>query len=278
MIMTPWHYINLVGTGHFRAQTIPMKSEVVKSMLPWGMELGPQELTEPGYHPVTLFFQEMVRAHMSVPSPLPNMTYHEQILGFPFVYVTQGYPGMGALGPFYYMPNLFLSEWLPTLGGLLFWGLNKQLAEIEVDERTWTVLGNSSGGPGGERRKVIQFEREPYGEWLPASAYPHFENFSRPVDGIMVQPLVSMLPAGYQLISICSNFDKKWDEGMVRPLRSKIEISQSFVPNLPCGTFPSEGWSEGIDASPTGAFELLAPWRLSLPYPCSMANTWPSTT
>jgi hypothetical protein len=200
----------------------------------------------------------MIRAHMTVPTLLPNMTYHEQILGVPYTYVAQG----GA-GPFFFMPNLWLDDFVPTLGGKLFWGFAKRMAKMVVTADTWAVLA-LTGDP------VMSLDFEPTGEWRPVRGWPSFE----PVRRIMSQPLVSAVPVAAGPWFVCSNFDKRWSDAEVRPLSTVVRIDQAFVAGLPCGRFPAEGRTEGIDASPLGSFQVKARWRQSLVYP---AGRWGRT-
>jgi hypothetical protein len=242
-----------------------MPSAVVESMLPYGFCLGPQTLTRKGTHPVVLFFQEMVRAHMTIPSLLPNMTYHEQIVGIPYTYVNSVLPWLRSPGPFFYMPNLFLSEWLPTIGGQLYWGFNKQVAPVTVTDSTWTVFGDHGEPVIGFRHRL---PRRASHEWKPVARhpYPNFDWFSGP-NGLMVQPLLSQMPVGYKIVPVASNFNKLWDQAVIRPLEGQVEIHESFIPTLPTGRFPSHRkWAPSIARSPFGCFELLAPWRLTIPY------------
>lgn len=265
---TPLSYINLVGNGIFRGATLVMPSDYVRNLLPWGLDLAPQDLTPPGTHPISFFFQEMVRAHMTIPTLLPNMTYHEQIVGVPFVNVTRGYPG-GPYGPFFFMPNLFLDNFLATLGGRVWWGLAKQMAKMEVTENRWACT-DESGNP------LISLDFDVTGDYVPVPTVENFIPYCRPNTGIMVQPLVSMLPGGVGMFPICSDFDKKWDEAVIRPLETQITINRAFVPGLPTGTFPAGQKAPGIDVSVLGSFQVLAHWRMTLPYMCNMSSTWPT--
>ena len=92
----PYSAVNLVGDGIMRVVTIALPRAQVLDLLPHGLELGPQDLTAPGEHPVIFHFQEMLRAHMTIPSLLPNLTYHEQVVGIPFTHVTPGLSGPAA--------------------------------------------------------------------------------------------------------------------------------------------------------------------------------------
>ena len=258
----PYNAINLVGSGIMRVVTIALPRETVESLLPHGLELGRQDLTGPDEHPVVLHFQEMIRAHMTIPNLLPNLTYHEQVIGVPFTHVSRGLSGPRS-GPFFYMPNLYLDDAIATLGGRFLWGFAKQMANARVTERSWAV---HEGGSDGESSISLDFEPT-VEEFLPVNRYPHFESYCKADDGIMVQPLIGMLPAAMGPLFVCSNWDKKWDDAVVRPLSASVRIEKEIVPALPCGRFPAEGRAPGIDRSPIGAFELKARWRLGLIYP-----------
>ncbi len=261
----PYNAINLVGDGIMRVMTIALPRAEVLDLLPHGLELGEQDLTAPGLHPVVFHFQEMIRAHMTIPNLLPNLTYHEQVVGVPFTYVTGGLTPRS--GPFFYMPNLYLDDAIATLGGRFLWGFSKHMARAVVTESTWTA--EPEGDP------VISLDFEPTTlAYAPVNRYPHIEAYCRPVTGIMVQPLIGMLPAAMGPIFVCSNWDKKWDDAVVRPLTTAMRIDRSFVPALPCGRFPDEGRAPGIDRSPIGAFELRARWRLGLVYPTWFHARW----
>jgi hypothetical protein len=254
----PFDFVNLVGDGLIRGATVVLPSAEVLRLLPHGLELGEQDLTPRGTHPVLFFFQDMYRAHMTIPTLLPNMTYNEQIVGVPFCYVTSPLHRRGAAipGPFFYMARLFLDDFVPTIGGLLWWGFAKKLATILVTEDRIAVLGRK-----GET--VLSLDFQPVGEFRPLSALPHFERVRR----IMDQPLVSQLPLARGPWFACSGFDKKWDVAEARPLTTVVRIDRSYVPGLPCGRFPAVGRSEGIDQSVLGSFQIRVPWRQGLPYP-----------
>ena len=68
---------------------------------------------------------------------------------------------------------------------------------------------------------------------------------------------------------VCSNYDKVWNQAVLRPISSEITVHESFVPNLQTGVFPDEGKS--ITTSALGAVEIKAPWRLSVLYPTWLA-------
>lgn len=254
----PFSLINLNGNGTMRGVTLALPSDRVRDLLPAGLELGPQTVSPPGTHPVILFFHDMFRAQMSIPTLLPNMTYREHSIGVPFSYITPGGLTPGHPGPYYFMPRLYLDNFNATLGGLLFWGFPKVMGSFLVTADRYTITDLS-----GERLTSLAWYNDAAKGHKPIAAYPHFE----PVRQMLSQPIISMMPASLGPFFILSDFDKKWDVATVRPLRTALEVDVEYVPGYAGGRYPAQGWSPGIDESVLGSYELRAPWRLSLPYP-----------
>ncbi|MDD9971740.1 MAG: hypothetical protein OXR73_36185 [Myxococcales bacterium] len=73
-------------------------------------------------------------------------------------------------------------------------------------------------------------------------------------------------PAGVGLLPVCSDFDKRPDDAVIRPLQTRVQINLEIVPGLPCGRFPAEGYSPGIYEAELGPFQVLAEWA-SVPAP-----------
>jgi hypothetical protein len=63
----PLAAINLNGNGTMRGVTLALPTDRVRDFLPAGMDLGKQQVTPAGTHPVILFFHDMFRAQMSIP-------------------------------------------------------------------------------------------------------------------------------------------------------------------------------------------------------------------
>src|ERR1700739_2281091 len=127
----PFAAVNLNGDGTMRGATLALPADVVRNLIPAGLELGPQDVTRAGTHPVIVFFHDMFRAISSVPTIYPSLTYYEQGLAVPFFYlsgqsITPGYPG-----PYYFVRGLLLDNMIAILGGVIGWGLPKQPASIE---------------------------------------------------------------------------------------------------------------------------------------------------
>ncbi len=254
----PFSFVNLNGDGTMRGVTLALPSDRVRNFLPAGLELGEQHVTPAGTHPVILFFHDMFRAQMSIPTLLPNMTYHEHSMGVPFSYISNSALAPGNPGPYYFMPQLYLDNFLATLGGLVFWGFAKAMASVNVTADRFTVTSVA-----GQRLTSLAWQTPNDGAFGPIAEYAHFE----PVRQMLSQPIISMLPAAMGPFFILSDFDKNWDVATVRPLQTSLEVDVAYVPGYECGRYPASGWSPGIDSSVLGSYELRAPWRLSLPYP-----------
>jgi hypothetical protein len=254
--------IHLHGEGTMRGVTLALPTDQVRNLLPAGMELGNQDVSPRGTHPVILFFHDMFRAQMSIPTLLPNMTYREHSVGVPFTYISCGSITPGVPGPYYFMPRLYLDNFWATLGGLCIWGFAKEMATVTVTGDSYTV-----NALGGQRVTSLQWKKSKNTEHKPIAEYANFE----PVRQMLNQPILSMVPLARGPFFILSDFDKQWNVATVRPMETVLEVDVEYVPGYPAGRYPAAGWSAGIDRSVLGSYELLAPWRLSMPYPPLMA-------
>jgi hypothetical protein len=230
----------------------------VRGLLPYGLELGSQSLTRPGTHPVVIAFNDMLRAHMTIPSLLPSLSYREHSFGIPYCYVTSNQGDRASPGPYFHMPRLHLDSFLATLGGIMYWGFPKRLSQFVVKADEYTVTGNRGS-------LITALRYRPSGDFQALSRYALFE----PIRQLLNQPIVSMLPAALGPFFVCSNFDKDWSRATLRPLETVMEIHEAYIPGLETGTSPASG----IDQSSLGSYEIHVPWRLGLPYPPS-AERW----
>ena len=252
--LDPFNLLHLRGVGTLRNLTLALPTDTVRRFLPHGLELGPQEMTPPGTHPVIIGFHDMFRLHASVPSLVPSMTYHEHSVGVPYCYVTRGSITTASPGPYFFMPILLLDN-LWALGGILFWGYAKRLASISVDANRFRVTQL-----GGEPVVSITFDR--VGDAKPIADYPRFALQREAIS----QPLISMVPLGLGPFFVVAGFPKKWDVATLRPLQTVIEVFTDYVVGFSPGCYPATGRSEGIDASVIGAYELCAPFQVGSPY------------
>ncbi len=253
----PFTAINVHGGGITRGVTLALTSDWARDLLPAGLELGKQDVTDDGYHPVILFFHDVFQAQTSIPSLVPGMNYHEHSIGIPFAYlsrnsITPGYPG-----PYHFMPKLYLDNPLAAAAGVLLWGFAKEMASILVTAERFTINGFD-----GRRLTALSWNTGGGGVHRPVGDWPYF----KPVRRMLEQPLISMVPAAMGPFFIRSDFDRNWQVATVRPLQTALDVDVEYAPGYPGGRYPVSGWSPGIDSSVLGSYELRAPWRLSVPY------------
>jgi hypothetical protein len=251
--------VGYTGDGLTRGVTLALPTAQVRSFLCPGLQIGEQQVTPPGTHPVILQFHDYSRCRLSVPTLLPDMQYREQTLSIPFTYVT-GAAGANA-GPYVFMPQLYLDHSFVTVAGFAFWGFGKTMAQIGITPDRYTV-----SSPAGTRLASLTWKLAANGHATPA-AYPAFE----PIRQMLSQPLISMLPAAAGPFRVLTDFHRNWQIAVLRPLHTVLEIDAHFAPGLDSGRHPSCDWSSGIDTSPLGSFELWTPWFLSFPYSPAIA-------
>src|ERR1700744_2253177 len=102
----PFAAVELIGNILIRGFTLALPDDRVRSFLPPGLELGPQDITPDGTHPVLLMFNDNFRGHWSIPTLIPNMTYREHTIGVPFSYISSSSITPGSNGPYNFMPKL----------------------------------------------------------------------------------------------------------------------------------------------------------------------------
>ena len=252
----PWNLVNLSGDGTMRGVTIALPTDRVRDFLPKGLELGPQSITPPGTHPIMLGFHDMFRLKLSIPSPLPNMTYREHSVGVPFAYVTDGAVTASSPGPYFFMPTLLLDNVFATLGGVLLWGLPKKLAQFDARDGHYSVLSQ-----GGE--PLVTATWNAAGEFRHIREFEHFE----PIRQALCQPLIGMMPLSLGPFFVVADFPKRWDLAMMRPLEMVVEVHTDYVLGFSSGRYPKQQMSLGVTESVLGSYELRVQWMMSAPYP-----------
>jgi hypothetical protein len=253
--------INLNGDYTRRLVTLEVPKDSVRAFLPPGLELGPQNLTViPGTHPVFLFFNDIFRLQLSIPTLIPNMTYHELHIGIPYTYLSTGPVTTGAPGPYYFMQRLYLDNVLAIFGGIVFWGFAKEMARFCVTANSYTVTGLT-----GHRVASLTWAPQEHG-FLPVVEYTEFALIQQALE----QTLVSQVPASVGPFFALSDFDLEWDApgaGLRPLLEPSLEGDWEYVPGNAGRRVPATGTPRVPDILPLGSWELRVPWRLSLPYP-----------
>jgi hypothetical protein len=259
----PFGLINLAGYGHMRGVTLARPKDAVRNLLPAGLELGDQDVTPGGTHPIVLLFNDMIRAELSFPNLMPSLTYHEHFIAVPFTFLsptsfTPGYPG-----PYYYLVKGYLDSFLATVGGRYLWGLPKELANLQVTSNQYVVFD-----PCGKRLTSLSWNQDSGKDFRSVGELPNFD----PIRWMLTRPIISMMPAALGPFFVVSEFQIQWEAATLRPLQTKVEVDVAFVPGYECGRYPASGWSPGIDQSVLGSYELQAPWKITTIYPPLLAS------
>lgn len=258
-IPLPLGEVHLTGQALMRGVSIVLPTPNVLRILPHGMTLRPCPWTPRGTHPIILYFYNIFRAHMTIPTLLPNMTYFEQIVGVPFVELDGEFPNLVPGGPFFFMPQLFLTNELAVIGGRMWWGLAKTLARVVTTPHSFEVYSLQG-------RPLVALEFEPVTDYAPVSCYPHFETVRPTLD----QSMVTQVPLGVGPYFAGSRFERDWSTARMRGISTISYIAEEFVMGLPPMKYPSEGRTPGIHESPLGSFEFVTNWSQSLIYPTWM--------
>lgn len=211
--------------------------EILKPLLPAGVELAPQDFTPPGLHPVYWSFNLHLH-NVSTPIPGLLLNYNE----FAFVINCVRYrDNPELLG---YPVVLYLNNWMAILGGRIFWRLNKRYASCSVD------TGSPDSSFQIETRMTGAFENA--GAAVLAS---DSENF-RLVKPLLDQPLLTVGWFGYCQSSFQLDFTKAY----IQPQKGEI-VTQNFLPGLNSQILPFDS----LQQSPMGGFYCSVPWVLKRP-------------
>ena len=250
-----------VGTLDSHVVVLSLPIEVVRDLLPSGLELAPQIVTPTGKHPV---FVLLSTDHFE--AWFGNMDYHELMIGVPYTQLSdRSAPNRG---PFIYMPRLYLDDPVPRRLGNLLYGFEKLEADIRCSATTYEVT-DAAG------RTLARAEMQDLGTPAAPADFAGFEQ----VRQLFEQPTVS------QALRIVdpNAFYAKDDEGpflcttiqyafgdpkaTLQPARIKLDITGALTPSGLEGTYVREG----IDTQELGSFRVFVPQVVSLPGSC--ANT-----
>jgi hypothetical protein len=243
-----------VGIYFSSVVILTIETEIARGLLADGLELGPQNLTPSGTHPLLCMFgyQRDVRP----PFPFPGMDYLEFIAALPWVHWRQASNSCGR--PFVFMPRLYLNRFLPTILGWIC-GYAKQLARLHMKETFYHVRNLFTPDPLAEGR----FMRK--GEPGPPSAFKFFP----PIQEVFEQRFIGKSLLG---TFVCTDFRFDFKEARMQAIDADLDIKEECVQGLPALLYSVKG----IDQHPLGAFQLHVRWHLTPPFDCSLleAGEW----
>jgi len=246
-VIYPHSRIYAVGTYLASAMFLPLKSEAVLAMLPRALELAPQSLTPAGQHPVLLLFGHHHDVHPNF-LRIEGMDYLEFVVAIP--YLQWRHTRNAYRGPFAYMPQLYLNEWLPVFLGW-FYGYAKWRALMRAGPRSYEVKNLVRDTP------LISLNFDTQGPFGPIAEFPLFDALRESFK----LPFVGRTLLGFWL---CSYLDFKLDKGLLQSITGNVRIASAFVPGLPVGDFHFDG----LATQPLGAFRIMVPWTLAVPLEC----------
>ena len=250
----PFGYI---GDGITRCVVLALPVWKVQRLLPPNLELGDQDVSVPGTHPVILQFHDFSQCRFSIPSLLPPLNFHEQTFGVPFTHISSRSGLATARVPYYFMPRLYLDDlWVWSVGRNL-WGFDKQMAAIEVTSDRYLVRSFSGG-------KLASLSWS-YGD---ESARPTFteDTTFKLVRRMLSQALVSLAPAAIGPIFTLTDFDRNWDGASARRIRGVLEVDPCYAPGFDGWGFVTDDKPADPQCSMIACYEISTPWWLSFSY------------
>lgn len=252
----PFSSVNLVGDQIIRVVTLSWPEHVLRGFLPPGFELGPQDLTPEGEHPISFYLSQMLGLTLTAPNLLPVMTYNELCVVVPHVYVRGGAGPHERAGPFLYLPRILLDNVWAMTGGLMFYAYPKRLADFTVRDGDYRIRERSG-------TEILRYDYQAVGTPRPPGDWPLFG----PARRMLSMPVVTASPFGVGPVAMCTRYDKLWTRATVQPLHGSLAIASSFIPGMPTGTYPRGEQPASIASSMLGAFDLRCRVRQSVSYP-----------
>jgi hypothetical protein len=263
-----------VGTYSATFVIVPVALADAELLLPRHMQLGSQDVTDPGTHPLLCTFGEQsgvrtirppddcadtvavmeylewLRTRPVRPCLQPLiMRYLEVITVLPFVEWVN--PNNTCPGPFLFAPRLYLDHPFATFGGWLL-GYAKEMARMQSNEDRFRVYRLW--------KNVLLFtgRARPHGKPAPPSAYPNF----RRLRSIFRQPVVGRLKTGLYLRTL---FEFQMHKAQMRAAPAEVKLTSNFFNK----ELTAQSYAvQGIDQVPQGAFSIEVPWRLREPFLC----------
>ncbi|MFQ1701488.1 NAD(P)-binding protein [Loktanella agnita] len=236
--------------GFFSFHAVDAKE--LEKCLPEGMKLHPQTLTPEGTHPVSI----LANTQMGVrPTILPRLlgfpTYLEAIIAINYVQVE------GQEGTFAYLPNLYLNSKLPQLAGIWFYGYNKRMGKLTMENSRYSVA-SPQGSPIWSGKYAQRDMARPLTDFATLGA----------VDRLANQVVVTQNKLGKWQFS---NLDFGLTSAYVAGIHAEIDVQDAGLANLPAGkmtAYPLRLYDDPVasDIRLPGAFRIWTSWTLSNPF------------
>lgn len=252
--MTPtksrWAY----AYGHLDVTVVVLspRNPNVEALLPPGLRLGKQDITQPGTHPVVLMFGHHSRVRPWFMAPTAGGAYDEWIVATPFLE-----RGTGDTAPWSYTSRLYLNSLRYVLPGRMY-GYPKALARTLVNEDQSSYIVETF--PSGKPR--VSMTCQPLGPSMPFVALPRAARLAPIFNKPFVQRLAPMPWLG-------SRMWFELDAAIVRPVAAHFKLADGCAPGLKAMSMDVGSIVNGIP----GAFHMSCDWMLSRPYLASRLPT-----
>lgn len=232
--------IALYGKCNSVMAFVPIEKTFAQSLLPNGLELADQSLTDPDHHVALLHFN---RTHLNFAwlPPVAQLNYHEFIFLLP--YVKRSDPQSADPTVYSFVPVLYLDSFLAIWGGRWMWEFNKLPAHFEVTDTRTHIASPLLRTP------MLHAVSEKAGPVTPNQSLPNFN---------AITPMLKMPFIMNGLLGLVTATYRFHYEGLsIQPTR--VEATNVSSPYLPQRSFSVPPISEAT----FGAFQMDYKWDLS---------------
>ncbi|MEO8682811.1 MAG: hypothetical protein ABI665_27430 [Vicinamibacterales bacterium] len=233
--------------GHLEVTIVVLSPRIpnAAALLPPGLKLGRQDLTQPGTHPVMLMFGHHSHVRQWFMPPTAGGSYDEWIVATPFLERETG-----DAAPWSYMSRLYLNRWWYVLLGWMY-GYPKKLARTLASDDQSTYIVETF--PDGKPR--VSMTCQVLGPSLPFVALPRAAKLAP----IFQEPFVQRLGP---LPWLGSRMWFELDSAIVQPVAAHFTLADGCAPGLKAMSMDVGSILNGVP----GAFHMSCDWMLSRPY------------
>jgi hypothetical protein len=235
--------------------------DLLKPLVPPHLEFSPSRIHHDGLHPIIYMFGYTQHLHF-VWWPIRGFGYLEFAVAIPGLRMRR--PGKSFVGPFTYVPVLYLHQLYPTLLGWMV-GYNKKLRAMSTGESKYHIHDRETG------QEIVRAEFTPCAppEHPPREEHiPHWEDLTMQpqVNGFLKDSLLFL------------HYHLDWPNAIVQPVEAEVDVlADDGIPGLTPGHYHWPGINIGKyihHRAPEGAFRLWAPFELLAPFTRRKLDGW----
>jgi hypothetical protein len=234
--------------GHYDCHVVVHHFPIalVQSWLPPELELMPQDISPPGFHPANLLFGLERHVDLNITALLPGFSYNE--FGLVLPYVRWKNAPYAYNGPFLYTPIIFVSEDIIAWGGDLIYGFPKRVATFSTAGASYSVM---------DQEVPMPYVQATFNEQATQPTPAARETITR----LLQQPSVSKKANGEWF---GSGFWWNIDTATLTDVKADGRIIKYLLPAVPDGEhlFAGDGTSQFANGA---AYKIVTDWTLTLP-------------